>query len=356
MEPISIFSLDNRLDGTQGTVATIEPQDMDFTYQMEKDNNKKTDINSYDIISTIGSGSYGEVFIVKEKETQNVFALKKITYKDVFDSELVLHCSFVDAEEGTFNLVMEYLPGGDFNSYCYKRHCDAQPFTNQEIQFYMAELVICIENFHNMGLLHRDIKPENLMINAAGHLVLCDYGSSKLIGSTSSLGHNLGNGADKDKAFGNTPPNFTSFMRNPNSSYTSYVGTPQYMAVEVVQGITYSKLCDYWSLGAILFELITGQGLFVESPDTTEQKIRENIGNWRGLLNTALTKNQPISKVAESLIRELIAPERKRLDSSAIKKHPFFEGVDWMSISNHSAETPFVPKISHPADTSYFGH
>ncbi|EFA85073.1 putative protein serine/threonine kinase [Heterostelium album PN500] len=361
MEPISIASLENRLNRPS------EPEEVEFNYKLEESSN--IDIKSFEILSTIGNGSYGEVFIVKQKDTENVYALKKIPYHDVFDSELVikrakrerdamvacntrgnnrgpkLHYAFIDKEEATFNLVMEYLPGGDFNSHCYKRQCDNNSFTMQEIQFYIAELVVCIEQFHNMGWLHRDVKPENLMINRDGHLVLCDYGSSKQIVNTNSA----------DKVFGNTPPNFTSFLRNPSCSYTSYVGTPQYMAVEVVQGIIYSKLCDYWSLGAILFELITGQGLFVESPDTTEQKIRENIGNWRGLLNTAISKNQPIPKVAESLIRDLIAPERKRLDSNAIKKHPFFEGIDWLSISTCKATPPFVPNISHPTDTSHFG-
>ncbi|GAM28961.1 hypothetical protein SAMD00019534_121380, partial [Acytostelium subglobosum LB1] len=258
-----------------------------------------------------------------------------------------LYSAFIDKEEGSFNLAMEYLPGGDFSSYFYKRQCDNNPFTMDEVKFYMAELVVCIENFHYLGLLHRDVKPENLMINREGHLVLCDFGSSKQIITAS---------AAPGSAFGNTPPNFTSFLRNPNSSYTSYIGTPQYMAVEVVQGITYSKSCDYWSLGAILFELCTGQALFVESPDTTEKQIRDNIGNWRGLLNTALSKYQGIPKLAEQLIRDLITPERKRLEVMSIKKHPFFEGIDWLSISSFTAVPPYVPTISHPTETSYGGH
>eukprot|EP01132_Coremiostelium_polycephalum_P003087 gene3087-3858_t len=327
MEPISIPSFSNRL------VLPVEPNDDDFNYQYDESCNW-TSIDSFEIQSTIGSGSYGEVYIVKEKGNSKknienrVFALKKIPYVDVSDSELIkkrafrerdamvscnkrmnfrspkLYGTFIDHDEGVFYFVMEYIGGGDFNSYIYKRRCENNPFTLDEIQFYIAELVHCIESFHSLGFIHRDIKPENIMINHNGHLILCDYGSANGSGSSPGSSIDFSSRSSPSLPFGHTPPNFNSILRNPNNSYTSYIGTPQYMAVEVVQGIIYSKLCDYWSLGAILFELITGQALFVESPNTTEQKIRENIGNWRGLLNTAISKNQPISKLAESLIRE----------------------------------------------------
>ncbi|GAM21519.1 hypothetical protein SAMD00019534_046940 [Acytostelium subglobosum LB1] len=361
MEPISIHSLENRLN------VPVEPVEEEFLYQ--HDGADRVDSQSFEVISQVGNGAYGEVCIVKHKESDMIYALKKIPYLDAYDTELVkkramrerdamiannekasqrspqLYYAFIDKEEGCFNLVMEYISGGDFNHHVYKRLCDNNPFTNDDIQFYIAEILVCIEQFHNMGFLHRDIKPENLLINRDGHLVLCDYGSCKEIANLSS----------NTKELGNTPPNFSSFLRNPNNSYTGYIGTPQYMAVEVVQGIVYSKLCDYWSLGCILFELLTGSPLFVESPDTTEQKIRQNIGNWRGLLNTAFSKNKNIPKSAESLIRDLIAPERKRLDSTSIKKHPFFEGIDWDAITNLQAQPPYIPTAAHPADTACKG-
>ncbi|KAM9994859.1 hypothetical protein ACTFIY_001023 [Dictyostelium cf. discoideum] len=418
MEPILIPSQHNRL------VIPSEPNEEEFNY-IADGYKGKLNIDSYDIISTIGSGSYGEVCIVREKSTKQVYAMKKIYYTEVSDTELVkkralrerdamvicnnknnkrapkLYCSFIDDNEGVFYYVMEFIAGGDFNSYCYKRLVDGKKFTEEEIKFYIAELVLCLEAFHSYGLLHRDVKPENLMINKDGHLVLGDFGSSKLANNnssstTSNFGNTLtvpmstsyssspsssisssllgGSGgftpshwngmagsagssfgsSSLGRSFDNTPPNFNSFLRNPHSSYTSYIGTPQYMAVEVVQGVNYSKLCDFWSLGAILFELVTGQALFVESPDTTEQKIRENIGNWRGLLNTAVQKNQPMSKQAESLIRECIAPERKRPDASTIKKHPFFEGINWEEMANFNVEPPFKPTLSSDDDISYF--
>ncbi|EGG24765.1 putative protein serine/threonine kinase [Cavenderia fasciculata] len=380
MEPINIPSFANRIN------VPSELSEEDFNYHHQGCHDKIPNITDFEIISTIGSGSFGEVFIVKEKSTQSIYALKKILYNLSSDPELIkkrakrerdamiicsnknskrapkLYYAFLDQDDTSFNLVMEYISGGDFNSYCYKRMCDNNPFQLEEIKFYMAELVVCIENFHNLGFLHRDVKPENLMIDKDGHLVLCDFGSSKQIVSSSppSIGSGSSSGPNGFSGLAatinnNTPPNFTSFLRNPNCSYTSYIGTPQYMAVEVVQGIVYSKLCDYWSLGAILYELVAGQALFVESPDTTEQKIRENIGNWRGLLNTAISKSQqPISKVAESLIRDLIAPERKRIDSGAIKKHPFFEGVDWQKISDRIETPPYTPAPSNPTDKSSF--
>ncbi|EGC35180.1 hypothetical protein DICPUDRAFT_92065 [Dictyostelium purpureum] len=371
MEPILIPSQHNRLN------IPTEPNEDEFNYKSDEFKGQ-LNIDSFEILSNIGSGSYGEVNLVKEKNSQEVYAMKKIFYVDVNDSELVkkrafrernamvtcnnknnkrapkLFCSFVDSIEGVFYYVMEYIPGGDFNTFCYDRLVEGKKFTDEEIKFYIAELVCCLESFHSYGLLHRDVKPENILINKDGHLILGDFGSSKqAVNTTSSSGFSFsgspssaGSGSLGSRSFDNTPPNFSSFLRNPNNSYTSYIGTPQYMAVEVVQGVNYSKLCDYWSLGAILFELVTGTALFVESPDTTEQKIRENIGNWRGLLNTAIQKSQPnISKVAESLIRELISPERKRIDATGIKKHPFFEGIDWEGMLNLTVEPPFKPTI-----------
>jgi len=392
MEPIFIPSNSNRLN------IPLDPNEEDFNYSCPGFESK-LNIDSYETIATIGSGSYGEVCIVKDKKSTNeIYALKKVFYADVNDAELIkkrairerdamiacnkntncrspkLYCSFIDKNEGIFYFLMEFIGGGDLNSYCYRRIVDGKKFTMDEIKFYIAELVCILEAFHNLGFIHRDIKPENIMIDRDGHLILGDYGSSKQVHNVNHSGGSGGGSSsapsagtsgagsahwltvqqEQSKSFGNTPPNFSSFLRNPSSSYTSYIGTPQYMAVEVVQGVVYSKLCDYWSLGAILFELITGQALFVESPDTTEQKIRENIGNWRGLLNTAISKNQPISKVEESLIRDLIAPERKRIDASGLKKHPFFEGIDWSKIQDRTQEPPFKPNLSHSGDYSYF--
>ncbi|KAF8974538.1 kinase-like protein [Flammula alnicola] len=341
----------------------------------------KLGLDDFRTVKVIGKGAFGEVRLVQKIDTGKIYAMKLLKKDEMLKKDQLAHVraerdvlaesdspwvvqlfySFQDASH--LYLIMEFLPGGDLMTMLIKY----DTFSEDVTRFYLAECVLAIEAVHNLGFIHRDIKPDNILIDKDGHIKLSDFGLSTGFHKQhdSSYYQRLLESGNNPSANGNAQASRNSVMVNSiNLTMTnkdqiatwkanrrklaySTVGTPDYIAPEIFLQKGYGKECDWWSLGAIIFECLVGYPPFCsENTHETYQKIMQ----WQNYL--AFPDDVHLSREAEDLIRRLITSEDKRLNVEQIKKHHFFYGVDWDIIRRIDA--PFVPNLRSITDTSYF--
>ena len=341
---------------------------------------KKISIFDFEPLKIIGKGAFGEVRVCRYIPNNTIVAIKKMKKEEMHKKNQVLHVraerdvlseaknewivdlKFSFQDQNYLYLGMEFLPGGDLMSLLMAR--DILP--EQEAKFYAAEIVMAIESVHKLDCIHRDLKPDNVLIDSDGHIKLSDFGLTKKL-DIKLIDNNLQN---ELRNFGNNNFGSNSNSRFKNLSYAqqfsqfksmkskkrrafaySTVGTPDYIAPEVIRQKGYGQEIDWWSLGVIMFEMMIGYPpFFSESSTETCKKILD----WKNTLNIRPEAN--ISKEAEDILRKLITDPENRLGvngADEIKSHPFFKGIDW----NHIKETlipPFIPDLKNNFDTKYF--
>ncbi|MCO5614447.1 hypothetical protein L7F22_068729 [Adiantum nelumboides] len=225
---------------------------------------------------------------------------------------------------------MEYLIGGDLYSLLRNVGCLDETVS----QIYIAELVLALEYLHSLGVVHRDLKPDNLLIAHDGHLKLTDFGLSKvgLINSTDDLsrpcsaGSLLPNGDTGMLQIGSKQ----SHVREKRQKHSA-LGTPDYLAPEILLGTGHGNSADWWSVGIILFECLTGVPPFnAEHP----QRIFENI----------LNRKIPWPRV----------PEDMSADANDLIDKLLMEDPNARLGANGADEAAFIPNPESPHDTSYF--
>lgn len=323
-------------------------------------NKERTSIDDFEIIKPISRGAFGKVFLARKRTTGDLFAIKVLKKLDMLRKNdvqrilaernilITVRNPFVVRFFYSFTcrdnlyLVMEYLIGGDLYSLLRKVGCLEEDIA----RIYIAELVLALEYLHSHGIVHRDLKPDNILIAHDGHIKLTDFGLSKigLINSTIDL-----SGPDTDRNAPSDPP-------NPNAQQTedinrhSAVGTPDYLAPEILLGTEHGYAADWWSVGIILFEFITGIPPFTaERPEIIFDNILNRKIPWPSVPDD-------MSYEAQDLINRLIIHNpSQRLGangSTEVKAHPFFRGVDWDNLALQKAA--FVPNPNSVDDTSYF--
>jgi len=228
-----------------------------------------------------------------------------------------LHESFQD--EHFLYLVMEYFPGGDLNAL----DLEQKGLPEADVRIYAAEIVLALEELHQMGYVHRDVKPGNVMVREDGHVRLTDFGSAGKLDPSTGL------------VFSRTS-----------------VGTPDYISPEALHaqqsrnGAFYGREADWWGLGVLLWELLTGEPPFY-APSLVQTY--QNIAAHATFLKFDSIR---VSEEARALLRGLLCERKERLDAERIKAHPFFRGIEWERV--HMAGPPMVPLLSSPEDTSRF--
>jgi serine/threonine kinase 38 len=319
---------------------------------------KETKIFDFQPEAIIGRGAFGEVRVVRDKRTGQIFALKKLNKSETIRKNQVHHVKsernvlalaenpWVVDLKSTFQdekflyLVMEYLPGGDLMNILIKR--DVLP--EAEARFYMAECILAVESVHRLNYIHRDLKPDNILIDYNGHVKLADFGLCK---STEIYLDNPYENLTKleEARTEKTGP----YQRSRKLAYST-VGTPDYIAPEVFGRVGYDEKVDWWSLGVIFFEMVVGYPPFyADEPKVTCQKIL----NWRKTFR--VPKDANLSPAAIDLIEKLVCNKENRLGANGpeeIKAHPFFAGVDWNGIRKGSA--PWIPELDSDVDTRHF--
>ncbi|KAK4150749.1 kinase-like domain-containing protein [Chaetomidium leptoderma] len=292
---------------------------------------RKMTADDFEPLRCLGKGTYGTVLLVKQRTTGRLYAQKQFkkaslivhkklveqtkTERQILESVnrhpfvVKLYYAFQDQEK--LYLILEYGQGGELFTHL----STERMFSEETAAFYMAEMVLALTHLHtDLGVVYRDLKPENCLLDAEGHLLLTDFGLSKVA-------------VDPDAC-------------------NSMLGTVEYMAPEVIQGKKYGRAVDWWSLGALGFDLMTGHPPF-RGPN--HAKIQDNIVRQKLALPFFLSAD------AKDLLTRLMRKDpAKRLgsnmpkDLATIKKHRFFRKVDWKRLATRELQPPIQPIITDP--------
>lgn len=325
-------------------------------------------IKDFIFLRFLGKGAYGGVYLVRKKGSGDLYAMKIVNIDGLDEHRLEnfrAERNAIELVEGDFIVkafyffkhkqyicfVLEYMPGGDLSALL--KVCAR--FDHHMARFCAAELVLAIENLHAKGIIHRDLKPENVLLDAKGHIKLADFGLSE-VGVSKKIYAN-GSSAFLKKVENNEKFNeeekcsFKGLIKGASKSSSNcrtskplikskrgnrIVGTPDYIAPEVLKGDSISNpSIDWWSLGVILYELIVGIPPF---NDETVPQIFENILERRLQWPEIGEGEDCMAFEAQNLIAGLLEMDhKKRLGekgSEEIKKHKYFEGIDWGNLRN----------------------
>lgn len=331
--------------------------------------------DAFESIQVIGRGAFGEVRLVRLIATGDLYAMKKLRKADMIRKDQVTHvrserdlladCSsslshnpwvvnlFFSFQDPEFlYLIMEYVPGGDMMTMLIKY----DTFDENWTRFYIAQTVQAINSIHQLNYIHRDIKPDNLLLDKGGHIKLSDFGlctglqTNRLTQLYKKLHDQSRDLQQNDREHKTRKERMESWKKKRRVLAYSTVGTPDYIAPEVFMQRGYSKECDWWSVGVIMFEMLIGYPPFCsESPQETYRKIM----NFKETLR--FPEEPVISEEAQDLIERLLDDQETRIGANSveeIKNHPFFEGIDWENLREIPA--PVVPHLASPTDTTHF--
>ncbi|KAH8878208.1 E3 ubiquitin-protein ligase [Schistosoma japonicum] len=277
--------------------------------------------HDFQLLKVLGKGGYGKVFLARKNDTGQTYAMKVLKKASIVTNakdtahtksernilEMIKHPFLVQLHyafqsPGKLYLVLEFLAGGELFMQLEKEGV----FMEDQASFYLAEITLAIGHLHSMGIVYRDLKPENVLLDYLGHVKLTDFGLSK-------------ERVDRD-----------------NLTHT-FCGTIEYMAPEILLRQGHGRAVDWWSLGTLMYDMLSGsilRGDFVPVPY--------------------------LSREAISLISKLLVVDvNKRLgsgpsDSEAIKMHPFFRNTDWDLVLKKQVEPPFKPTLTSDTDVSLF--
>ena len=303
----------------------------------QENNHSKISENDFTKIKLIGKGSYGNVFLVRYNKNNMIYAMKVYKKSDLREKNqenntksernlltqinfpFIVEVKFAFQTDSKLFLVQEFIQGGALFFHIHS----GQKFSTQKTKFYLVEIILAIDFLHKNNMIYRDLKPENILIDSKGHIKLTDFGLSKIVTNI------------EEKSF-------------------TICGTLQYIAPEIISGEGYNESVDWWSLGIIMYEMLTGKLPFKFNFDNQEEQNDLNIYDKKIKFPSWIEEN------AKDLINKLLNknPE-KRLGSGKegaenIKKHPFFSDIDWNKALNKELRPPFIPKIENETDIKYF--
>ncbi|CAF1086580.1 unnamed protein product [Rotaria magnacalcarata] len=286
------------------------------------------DSAQFELLQTLGAGSFGKVFLVRKvvgPDTGTLYAMKVLNKaslkvrdrqrtkmeRDILaqiSHPFIVKLHYAYQTQGKVYLVLDFLRGGDL----FTRLSKEVMFTERDVQFYLAELALALDHLHSLGIVYRDLKPENILLDSDGHIALTDFGLSK------------------------------ESVPTQDSKTFSFCGTVEYMSPEVVSRKGHSHVADWWSFGVLAFEMMTGHLPF----HGANRKETMNL-----ILKAKLAMPTYPSEEAQGLLRMLFKRNpANRLGSGPggfrnIQKHAFFASIDWDKLFRKEIEPPFIPPI-----------
>uniref|UniRef100_A0A8C1UXY2 protein kinase C n=1 Tax=Cyprinus carpio TaxID=7962 RepID=A0A8C1UXY2_CYPCA len=293
-------------------------------------------MEDFNCISVLGRGHFGKVLLAEFKGTGKLYAIKALKKGDVvtrdevdslmcekriFETINVSRHPFLVNLYGCFQtldhvcFVMEYSPGGDLMT-----HIHNSIFSERQARFYSACVLLGLEFLHQNRIVYRDLKLDNLLMDSDGFVRIADFGLCK-----EGMGH-----GDRTSTF---------------------CGTPEFLAPEVLTDSMYTRAVDWWGLGVLIYEMLVGESPF---PGDDEEEVFDSI------VNDEVRYPRFMSPESVSIIQKLLQknPEKRlgagEQDANEVKRHRFFQGIEWEALLAKRVKPPFLPSIKAPADVSNF--
>ncbi|KAM7357028.1 protein kinase, cAMP-dependent, catalytic subunit 3 [Cochliomyia hominivorax] len=292
---------------------------------------RKYSLDDYQIIKTVGTGTFGRVCLCRDRVSERYCAMKLLAMADVIRLKQVEHVKnernilreirhpFVISLEWSTKddcclyMIFEYVCGGELFTYLR----NAGRFSRSTSNFYAAEIVLALEYLHSLQIVYRDLKPENLLINRDGHLKITDFGFAKKL---------------RDRTW-------------------TLCGTPEYLAPEIIQSKGHNRAVDWWALGILIYEMLVGYPPFYdENP----------FGIYEKILGGKIEWPRHMDPIAKDLVKKLLTNDRtKRLGNMKngaddVKRHRWFKDLNWNDVYNKKLKPPIIPEVQYDGDTSNF--
>uniref|UniRef100_A0AC34F3E9 Non-specific serine/threonine protein kinase n=1 Tax=Panagrolaimus sp. ES5 TaxID=591445 RepID=A0AC34F3E9_9BILA len=300
--------------------------------------NMRVGPNDFDLLRVLGKGGYGKVLQVKKNsgaDKDRIFAMKILkkaslirNQKDTahtkaernilesVKSPFICDLFYAFQTGGKLYLILEYLSGGELFV-----HLEREGILMEDSAiFYLSEIVVALEHLHRQGIVYRDLKPENILLDHRGHVKLTDFGLCK------------------------------EAIEGDQKTHT-FCGTIEYMAPEILLRIGHGRAVDWWSLGALAFDMLTG------GPPFTSDSRKRTIDK---ILKSRLALPAYLTVEARDFIKQLLKRHvDARLgagasDADEIKGHIFFKHLNWDKVYRREYEPPFKPDIQSEDDASLF--
>nr|XP_057939270.1 ribosomal protein S6 kinase beta-2-like [Doryrhamphus excisus] len=329
---------DEGCDGTVTEPDDVQKEEVVLTSECVNRDSERVGPDCFELLTVLGKGAYGKVFQVRKVQgalSGKIFAMKVLrkakivcNAKDTAHTraerdilETVRHPFIVDLlyafqTGGKLYLILEYLSGGELFMQLEKEGI----FMEDTACFYLGEITLALGHLHSHGIIYRDLKPENIMLNHQGHIKLTDFGLCKESIHDGSVTH-------------------------------TFCGTIEYMAPEILTRCGHNRVADWWSLGCLMYDMMTG------SPPFTAENRKKTIDK---ILKCKLNLPPYLTIDAKDLIKKLLKKNpAQRLGSSKadygdIQKHPFFKQIKWDDLLNKSVEPPYKPQLLSDEDVSQF--
>uniref|UniRef100_A0A8C0R659 protein kinase C n=1 Tax=Canis lupus dingo TaxID=286419 RepID=A0A8C0R659_CANLU len=293
-------------------------------------------LQDFRCLAVLGRGHFGKVLLVQFKGTGKYYAIKALKKQEVLSRDEMesLYCEkrileavgrtghpfllsllacFQTSSHACF--VTEFAPGGDLMM---QIHEDV--FPEPHARFYLACVILGLQFLHEKKIIYRDLKLDNLLLDAQGFLKIADFGLCK-----------------EGIGFGDRT--------------STFCGTPEFLAPEVLTQEAYTRAVDWWGLGVLLYEMLVGECPF---PGDTEEEVFDCI------VNADAPYPHFLSVQGLELIQKLLqkCPEQRlgagEQDAEEIKTQPFFRTTDWQALLARTVRPPFLPTLCGPTDLRYF--
>ena len=303
-------------------------------------------LDDFDLLRVIGRGSYAKVLVVELKKTRRMYAMKVIkkelvadeddidwvqTEKHVFEQAtnypflVALHSCFQTASRLFF--VIEFVKGGDLMFHMQRQ----RRLPEDHARFYAAEITLALNFLHERGIIYRDLKLDNVLLDHEGHIKLTDYGMCK-------------EGIQ------------------PGGTTSTFCGTPNYIAPEILRGEDYDFSVDYWALGVLLYEMLAGRSPFDianMTGDNPDQNTEDYL--FQFILEKTIRIPRNISVKGQSVLRGFLNKNPlERLGCNPgtgfqdVQSHPFFRPIDWERLEAKQITPPYKPRIEGDHDLEHF--
>ena len=291
-------------------------------------NEKKVSMEDFELLKVLGRGAFGKVVLCREKTSKTMYAMKILKKTAVFQKNEVEHTltenrvlqtirhPFIVGLKYSFTtddrlcFVTEYVSGGEL--FVHLKNEKGRRFSEDKTRFYAAEIVCALGYLHSRGVIYRDLKLENLLLDKNGHIKMVDFGLCK------------------DEIFGNKMTN-------------TFCGTPSYLPPEVICNMQYGRAVDWWGLGVVIFELLTGHLPFYND----ERKMM-----YRLIVTEKIKYPRHVSAESREIISRLMTknPDRRLgsvSDAEEVMEQAFFATINWADLKKKRITPPFKPQVRH---------